>query len=328
MKSNLTGSRRRPPPARTRPPRDARADGATAPDTGKRPAIGLERGLQVVTAIVAPTTLLTALLFYFGWIRTNALFQYFGVDATTLGFTTQDYLLRSSEALYVPLGTLLVVGLVALWLHSVVATWLAARRRLDLLRGIAVALGLVGLALFARGVAGVALPRLSRTDFLVTPVCLGLGSALGAYGRWLWLRRREVLDDHRDATQPGWAGTTSLVLVVLLMVVSLFWATTNYARAYGRGRAAQYARLLAVRPGVVVYSADRLFLQGPGVVETPLPAGQHTSYRYRYSGLRLLTESRGHLFLLPAGWTLTDGSAIVLADSDKLRVEYIRGLGA
>src|SRR5512132_3026246 len=141
MKSNLTGSRRRPPPARTRPPRDARADGATAPDTGKRPAIGLERGLQVVTAIVAPTTLLTALLFYFGWIRTNALFQYFGVDATTLGFTTQYYLLRSSEALYVPLGTLLVVGLAALWLHSLVATWLAARRRLDLLRGIAVALG-------------------------------------------------------------------------------------------------------------------------------------------------------------------------------------------
>ena len=83
----------------------------------------------------------------------------------------------------------------------------------------------------------------------------------------MWLRRREVLGD-RDPTQPGWAGTVSLVLVVLLVVVSLFWATTNYAREYGRGRADQYARQLAVRPGVIVYSADRLFLNGPGVVET------------------------------------------------------------
>jgi hypothetical protein len=327
MKSNLTAPRRRPPHGRARPPRDGRADGTGAPATVTRPTMGLERGLQVVTAIIAPTTLLTALLFYFGWIRTNALFQYFGVDATVLGFTTQDYLLRSSEALYVPLGTLLVVGLAALWLHSVAATWLAAGRRLELLRRMAVALALVGLALFARGVAGVALPRLSRADFLVTPVCLGLGAALGAYGRWLWLRRREVLGD-RDPTQPGWAGTVSLVLVVLLVVVSLFWATTNYAREYGRGRADQYARLLAVRPGVIVYSADRLFLNGPDVVETTLPAEQHTSFRYRYSGLRLLTESRGHLFLLPAGWTRSNGSAIVLADNDKIRVEFLRGLGA
>jgi hypothetical protein len=240
MSTNLTGSRRRPP-ARHRMAASAerRAGEPAAPAAPARRTLGLERGLQVATAIVAPTTLLTALLFYFGWIRTNALFQYFGVDATLLGFTTQDYLLRSSEALYLPLGTLLVVGLAAIWLHSVAATWLAAGRRLELLRGIAVALALVGLALFARGVAGVALPRLSRSDFLVTPVCLGLGAALGAYGRWLWLRRREVLGDDRDATRPGWAGTASLVLVVLLVVVSLFWATTNYARAYGRGRAAE-----------------------------------------------------------------------------------------
>jgi hypothetical protein len=39
---------------------------------------------------------------------------------------------------------------------------------------------------------------------------------------------------------------------VLLVVVSLFWATTNYAREHGRGRADRYARLLAVRPCVIV----------------------------------------------------------------------------
>lgn len=79
---------------------------------------------------------------------------------------------------------------------------------------------------------------------------------------------------------------------------------------------------------MVVWSAERLFLQGPGVRESALPAGQHASYRYRYSGLRLLTEAHGRLFLLPAGWTTTDGAAIVLAGDDQLRVEFTRGHGA
>jgi hypothetical protein len=330
MSTNLAGHRRRPPSGRPRTPasnhRPAREPAASGTEK-KRAAIGLERAVQLATAIVAPTTVLTALLFYFGWVRTNALFQYFGVDATVLGFTTQDYLLRSSEALYIPLGTLLVVGLAGLWVHGLMTTWLAARRRLRLLRATAVALGVVGLALFARGVAGVAVPRLSLNDFLVTPVCLGLGAVLGAYGHWLWLRQRAVQGHDGSPARPRWHGVVSLVLVVLLVVLSLFWATTNYARAYGRGRAAAYARQLAVRPGVIVYSADRLFLHGPGVQELALPAQQHTSYRYRYSGLRL-TESHGRLFLLPEGWTRTDGAAIVLAGSDKLRVEFIRGLGA
>jgi hypothetical protein len=289
----------------------------------------LDRTIQVISAIVAPTTLLTALLFYYGWIRTNALFQFFGVDAAVLGFTTQDYLLRSTEALYVPLGTLLLIGLAGLWLHSLVTRWLADRRRQERLRIMAVVLGVVGLGLFARGVAGVVFPELSRNDFLVTPACLGVGAILGAYGRWLWLRLD--LDKDKDTGHgPGrlrWSGIVNLVLVVMLVVLSLFWATTNYARAYGVGRAEEFAACLAVRPGVTVFSADRLYVQGPGVQETALPAEEHAGYRYRYGGLRLLTEAHGRLILLPSSWSRTDGSAIVLANSDKLRIEVTPGHG-
>ena len=123
MRTNLTDPRHRPPPGRPRTPSPGHGRAAN-----QRPGMGLERAVQVVTAIVAPTTVLTALLFYFGWIRTNALFQYFGVDATVLGFTTQDYLLRSTEALYVPLGTLLVLGLAGVRAHGLVEAWLAGRR--------------------------------------------------------------------------------------------------------------------------------------------------------------------------------------------------------
>jgi hypothetical protein len=326
MRTNLTDPRHRPPPGRPRTPSPGHGRAAN-----QRPGLSLERAVQVVTAIVAPTTVLTALLFYFGWIRTNALFQYFGVDATVLGFTTQDYLLRSTEALYVPLGTLLVLGLAGVRAHGLVEAWLAGRRpgRLPRRTALAVgAVGVVGLALFARGVAGVAVPRLSRDGFLVTPVCLGLGTILGAYAQWLWRRLRQPSGRRGGASRARWPGLVGLGLVAMLVVLSLFWATTDYARAYGRGRAVAYARDLAVRPGVVVYSAERLFLQGPGVRELALPAGEHASYRYRYSGLRLLTEAHGRLFLLPAGWTTTDGAAIVLAGDGKLRVEFTRGHGA
>jgi hypothetical protein len=326
MRTNLTDPRHRPTPGRSRTPSPVRGRAAA-----QRPGMGLERVVQVATAIIAPTTVLTALLFYFGWIRTNALFQYFGVDAAVLGFTTQDYLLRSTEALYVPLGTLLVVGLAGIWAHSQVAAWLAGRNPGGLPRRTALAVGavgLVGLALFARGVAGVAVPRLSRDGFLVTPVCLGLGAILGAYAQWLWRRLRQRPGLRGGDSRPRWPGLVGLGLVAMLVVLSLFWATTDYARAYGRGRAVAYARDLAVRPGVVVYSAERLFLQGPGVRESALPAGEHARYRYRYSGLRLLTEARGRLFLLPAGWTTTGGATIALAADDQLRVEFTRGHSA
>jgi hypothetical protein len=326
MHTNLTDPRHRPAPGRSRTPSPGHGRAAA-----QRPGMGLERVVQVVTAIVASTTLFSALLFYFGWIRTNALFQYFGVDATVLGFTTQDYLLRSTEALYVPLGTLLVVGLAGVWAHGQLEAWLAGRRRGEVPRPTALAVGVVGvvgLALFARGVAGVAVPRLSHDSFLVTPVCLGLGTILGAYAQWLWRRLRQPPARNGGASRPRWPDLVGLGLVAMLVVLSLFWATTDYARAYGRGRAVAYARDLAVRPGVVIYSAERLFLQGPGVRELALPAGQRAGYRYRYSGLRLLTEAHGRLFLLPAGWTTADGAAIVLAGDGKLRVEFTRGHAA
>ncbi|MFI7442746.1 hypothetical protein [Nonomuraea indica] len=48
--------------------------------------------VRILGAIVAPTTVLTAILFYFGWSRAYWFHDYFGVDATLLGLTTQDYL--------------------------------------------------------------------------------------------------------------------------------------------------------------------------------------------------------------------------------------------
>src|SRR5206468_3932674 len=84
--------------------------------------------LEMAGLIVAPVTLLTALLYYFGWVRSNALWLHFGIDPSTIGFSTQDYLLRAIGALYVPLGAMLIFGLLLLECHQEVARWIKLRR--------------------------------------------------------------------------------------------------------------------------------------------------------------------------------------------------------
>jgi succinate dehydrogenase hydrophobic anchor subunit len=295
-----------PPPAVPAPPPEGTA---------------VQTAVQVLGAVAGPLTLLTALLFYFGWTRTNELYARFGIDASTLGFTSQDYLLRSFEAVYLPLSVLLVASIAALWVHGGATAWM---RRADprATRIAVTALLVAGLVLFVRGVAGVIDPDVSRDDFLVTPLSLAVGTAMLAYGRHLRrLDRRLGGDRRRDDSR--WLRIIATSLVLMLIVLNLFWAATVYAQAYGRGRASQFARDLAARPGVIVYSVDRLFVDEPGVTEEALPGG--AGYRFRYEGLRLLIHSDDRYFLLPAGWAPGVGSTVVLRDSERVRLEFVPG---
>jgi hypothetical protein len=286
----------------------------------------LERIVQLVGAVVAPVTVVTALLFYFGWIRTNSLFRHFGIEAPVLRFSNQDYVLRSVEALYVPLGTLLFVGIVWTWTHNLLLEAQAAQRQPKVLQAVAAVLALAGLVCFVIGLGGIVTPQLFGKYILAAPICIGLGVATGAYGRWLWQHVRDIRVGKPQRSR--WHNTLSLVLVWLLVVLSMFWATTEYAIAVGRGQAEGFARTLDRRPGVIVYSVDRLFLDAPGIVETALPPGPDANFHYRYQGLRLLTDSHGRFFLLPEGWAPGTTPTIVLDDSDRLRVEFVPGRGA
>jgi hypothetical protein len=295
--------------------------------------------LQLLTAVVAPTTLLTALLLFFGWNRTNELYLGFGVDASNLRFSTQDFMIRSVEAVYAPLGIGFLFGLLGLWGHAAILTALRHSRGITVLRvGAGVALTL-GVGLLARGVVGVVLPAVSRDELVMTPLALGAGVGLLGYGRWLW---RQPSPDP-GGSSPGWLETASATLITLLIVLSVFWAVTNYAQAYGRARALEFAGQLSARPAVVVYSADRLFLDGPGVTETDLAAGpgddapaphgdEATSglvrmegYRFRYDGLRLLVESGERYFLVPDAWTHEDAITFVVPDNGRLRLDLHPG---
>ena len=60
------------------------------------------------------------------------------------------------------------------------------------------------------------------------------------------------------------------------------------------------------------------------MTETVCEADDGTA-SYRYDGLTLITQEGGQLLLLPRTWTPEDGSAIVLAKTDSLLLQFSAG---
>lgn len=153
----------------------------------------LERWLSLAGNVVAPVTVLSALLFYFGYASTRAKYEYFGVDVAIVGLSTRDYLMRSARPLLVPIVVLGVAALLGAWLHSAVREVLTGRAdgqdqgpRLELLRTAATASLAVGSLVLGAGVVLVALyPWLIDWPAydMVTPLCLAGGTVVAAYGR-------------------------------------------------------------------------------------------------------------------------------------------------
>lgn len=325
------------PPATSEPeapPASAATPGPAAPGpVAAQPPVEPDlpsprRALELVGLVVAPTTLVTALAYYFGWVLTNSRASYFGIDASALGYSTQDYLLRSADALFVPLGSVFALALGGVWLHAYAIGQLGAARSRERLRIAArIAVG-IGAALFALGAFAVFRPLSFSPHYLFPSASPGIGIAVLAYG--LHLLDRVAAAERGTARLPRAAPSaglsiraTALTLVALLVVLSGFWTASRYADALGRGRAERLASSLQLRPQVTVFAPKRLALEAGGVVERRLAGGG--AYAYSYSGLRLLVRSGGKYFLLPAGWTRARGSAIVLADSADYRFEFGAG---
>ncbi|HKQ02874.1 MAG TPA: hypothetical protein VJ735_21345 [Actinomycetes bacterium] len=279
--------------------------------------------LETVTLVVAPTTVITALLFYFGWAQTNALFGRLGIDQSALGFTVQDYMLRSVNSTFRPLSVVLLAAVAGMSVHIALTRAMATSGRAGVAERLWPALMVVGGLLLVAGLSGLWGLVRYRVDFPVVPLSLGAGLGLLAYGAQL----RGQAPERRATTAavPRTLLAARRTVVALFVVVMLFWSVAVYAQARGVREAARVAATMSRRPDVTVYSAKRLQLAGPTIRETAL-SGPDTAYRFRYSGLKLLVRSGGKWVLLPASWTPANGgAAVLLADTDELRVEFRPG---
>src|SRR4051812_44492394 len=80
----------------------------------------LLKTIELIASIVAPVTVLSALLYYFGWVRTNAVFRYFGADPAILGFGVPEYVARSAGTAFAPVVIVLLVAALVLLVGRIV----------------------------------------------------------------------------------------------------------------------------------------------------------------------------------------------------------------
>ncbi len=279
-----------------------------------------EQWLGLFASVIAPTTLMTALLYYFGYVATYAKFAYFGVDVDALGYASSDYVLRSAAALFVPIMVLLLIGIIGFLGHRLIRSQIDRRRGTRPLT-IAGALTVVaGSALFIRGVVGVVDPAFGLTEFpTATPLCLALGAIGVGYGAWALQFKRGV---HRSASLNRPEKVVA-AMVAGIVVFALFWVTNTVAAAYGRGEAQRIATDLSTRPGVILDTTERLYIPVGSASEQRLPDEVDQQFHYRYGGFRLLTVTSDGWLLMSQRWTQQNGYVLVVPRDAKVRVRVV-----
>ncbi len=277
--------------------------------------------LSLGGSIIAPVTLISTLLFYFGYVSSRAQYDYFGVDVDTIGLSTQDYVMRSPQPLLVPLLVLTLVGAGFLAAHT------AARRRGAAdpsFRSVASRMVVVGLILLGIGVLLLfSYAAIGGWAYypLVTPLVLAVGGGLAAYGvstiRWLDSRA------HPSPPESPFARPAVVISIWIAVAASVFWATATVAQWSGRGLGKEQARNLDELPSVIVDSKQRLFVPaGVGVGERDLTGkADGQTFRYRYWNLRLLIQGKDRMFLVPTTWHASNTTIVMPLDGD-VRVQF------
>ncbi|WP_328646786.1 hypothetical protein OHS58_00565 [Amycolatopsis sp. NBC_00348] len=271
------------------------------------------RALKVFSSILAPTTVLTALLFYFGTQHANAFYGWFGVHYSVLGLSVADYLIRASDGMTVPITAVAAVGLATLWAHRLLETRLSPRAWQTLLRRAVPVLAVAGIVLVVVGLTGLAEPALLYRFAGLPGLCIAVG--------FLFFPLADRLHQARTGRRGSpTAAVVQWTFTFVLVTIGAFWSVTDYSSALGERRAYEYEVALPTMADTVVFSGKDLGLRARGVKVTP--CAPDAQYRFRYDGLVLVQQSGGTSMLLPRQWNRADGTAILLPASGDVRLEF------
>ncbi len=256
------------------------------------------------------------MLYYFGWVRTNAIAGVYGIDDSLLAFSADDYVLRSVPSLFLPVGAAVLGSLAVMQAHP--SVWAVVDRRgtrASTLTRVGIALECIGWAAIAWGALRLLDMPDDRPPYL-TPLLLGSGALLVGYGSYT---RRRAMAGGRAALPPSMLG-----LLIGLGIVAAFTATFRYADAEGRSQARRTILEMPHQPETVVLSKTRLQLDRTYVDEVALETAHEGDYAWEYRGLRFLTRNGDNLFLVPTGFGETN-RLVMIVPAEGVRLEFNRG---
>jgi hypothetical protein len=303
-------------------------DTAIVSDETKSLTQSAERWLSLAALVVAPTSVITGLCYFYGLLFIHDRLHYFGVDPSTLGYTSADYAVTTIRVFFFAAFRVLIAMALLVVLAVGVRRWAASERRIPLLRTIAWLSAAVGAAGLIVAVVWLTseysminwviegAPPIYMAGLILAGIALlvagysvlALTGGLGSLGRL-----------------PRIAERTVLVLAVITTVGALFWVTRIYASDQGKRDGAFTAGGLWAADGdytaVQLDTTEVLGIPGYLVKKSTLPAeGPPAAPVYRYQCLRVLEAHGGRYVLVPARWSREQGYAITVTPDASHRI--------
>jgi hypothetical protein len=178
----------------------------------------------------------------------------------------------------------------------------------------------VALVLAGAVLAGLVFPdQFGASLGLLSPLSLVLSVSLLGYIAHV----RSTYPDVFAVTMAHWRTASSraygLTLLALGLVAGL-WVVGVYGDQVGTRLATNTAAQLPIQPGVIIYSTERIALNGPGINVREI-VGSDSKYHYQYTGLRLLLRASDKLLLLPASWQRGHDRVLLIRDDDSIRID-------
>ncbi len=275
---------------------------------------------EKILQLAVPAGLITGALYYLGWVHTRAVFRELGVHPSQLGLGTTDYVLTSMSVLVLAAERLVILGLLlTAALHGL--RWFRRRRsehRLYPVLGWTMVIAGIGVAVGEPLMTTIDDPVTSTmVSFIASLLALG-GFAALAPGRpedRILIRRPPPTRSEAEALR---ATAWFKLILGLLLVSSLFQLTREWADDQGVATALRTESNPEQFPEAAITAARPLGLEAFGLE----PDGDvlATTGQYRYSGLRVIIEANGRVFVWPCQQLLRDG-IIVINSADISRYE-------
>ncbi|MDF3308920.1 hypothetical protein P3H15_28300 [Rhodococcus sp. T2V] len=291
------------------------------------PAV-LHRWIGVIGAVVAPTTIITALCYYFGYVYTRKKLAFFGVDCDALGLSSSDYVLGSVGVLYAPLLLLLVGWFAAVWGGDYARSYIKSGQRPGLVRIVGRTGLALGATLIGTGIAGVVVPWLTPdiavVSWVFSPAVLGLGGILTIAG--YWVLTASSTEPASPKPPPTARAQVSQILAIAVVLLALFAVMNSFASRLGNSDAETLAHDLWAKESVVsVVTDERLDVPRNLIAETLVEAQPGEPPAFRYECFRALVARRDLWVLVPARWSRDNGYAVIVpADSSVVSLSRSR----
>jgi hypothetical protein len=300
-------------------------------------------------------------LYYFGWVRTQAMFAYFGVDTSLIGYGIPDYVLRSVDAAFRPFIYAALIALITLGIHRLVIrrtlNMPERRRARDGVQLFVIIMHLIGIGLVVVVITGLLMPDLvGRPLGILVPVSLMMSVVLLGYVTYLHstylkeltpARRSAQLDRdfeavaNRNSPPPRgkWLPAAlelmhgmrlaprvvphSRVQIFVLPVLGLLGMMWAVSLYANQVGTDMASRFVAELPyrPRVVIYSTERIAIAGSGVKVDEIVQLNEKYHYKYSGIRLLIRSTDRYILLPRDWQRGRDCVFILRDNDSIRVD-------